>query len=213
MPLYEADFLGTPQPIQSKKGKSKTPVPKEDPPVQTEPELKPKRIYKRKKPEPETPAPEQVQPDPEKPSEPVKAKKPRTKKQPLNPTPSVSDESEPRLSPVPEKPKAKKSKKVQGTMPEKASPVAPKVQIVASQQGSSSGTEPPQWFRAYVLDEQKRRNAEKLKNDRKPQAVIKEQAQEVAKQEWENPAKRGMINNEVDRHMTKMYQMIHGRRL
>lgn len=142
----------------------------------------------------------------------LKKRKPKLPKDSPSST-SNSDESEYETMPsVPKKIKIRKKKTVSPTVPEKASNVAPKVQIIASQQESNE-TQPPQWFRAYVLDEQKRRNQEKLKKERQPQTVVKEIADEVAKQEWENPTKRGMINNEVDRHMSRMYQMIHGRRL
>jgi hypothetical protein len=200
--------------LPNKSTQKKKPEVKEKP----EPKKKPEVTEPKKKPEvKETPEPKKK---PEVKEKPEPKRKPKSKKgedlhtdKLSTSTSSNSDGSEYETVPtVSEKIKIRKKKAVSGTVPEKASKVTPKVQLIASQQESNE-TQPPQWFRAYVLDEQKRRNQEKLKKERQPQTIVKEIADEVAKQEWENPTKRGMINNEVDRHMSRMYQMIHGRRL
>jgi hypothetical protein len=221
MPLYEASFLGEPQPIKPvKKTKAKktpeAPVPE---PVAAPVESKPKTVRKRKAPEPATPAPETVQPvDDPAPYGLNKRGKPykRPQKPRQEATPSASDASE-----VADPPVVKKSKGKQKVVEqEEEVPVAPKKKTkkaVAAENkkviiDGHTADEPPAWFKAYLHDEAKRRNADKPKAERAKAVVVKHEADIKAHEKWSDGLVRDRVNNEVNSHMGRLYSQIYGRR-
>lgn len=204
MPLYEASFLGEPQPIKpvkksrSKKAAPDVPVPVEEP-AAIEP--KPKAIRKRKAPEPkeEVAAPIQQVEDPapyglNKKGKPYK----RPQKPVQEATPSATSEES--AAPEIEAPKKKRVKKAPA--PENKKVIIDGVAV----------EEPPTWFKSYLHDEAKRRNADKPKAERAKSAVVKNEADIKAHEKWSDGLVRDRVNNEVNSHMGRLYSQIYGRR-
>lgn len=69
--------------------------------------------------------------------------------------------------------------------------------------------EPPAWFKKYVTgvknEESQHRSPKKAKR------VIAKEANQVATEQWGNGLVRDRVRNEVDQHMSRMYQMIFNR--
>lgn len=69
--------------------------------------------------------------------------------------------------------------------------------------------EPPAWFKKYVAgvknEESQHRSPKKAKR------VIAKEANQVATEQWGNGYVRDRVRNEVDQHMSRMYQMIFNR--
>jgi len=85
-------------------------------------------------------------------------------------------------------------------------PVAKKVRIDPHVDG------PPSWFTQYVAGVKK--EEAKLSKEKKPQRQIKQEAMDVAEHQWNDGFTRDRVRNEVDNHMSRMYQMMFsGRRL
>lgn len=76
---------------------------------------------------------------------------------------------------------------------------------------NSKDIEPPQWFKKYVAgvknEESQHRSPKKAKR------VIAKEANQVATEQWGNGFVRDRVRNEVDQHMSRMYQMIFNRGL
>lgn len=74
----------------------------------------------------------------------------------------------------------------------------------------ASVDEPPAWFKKYVagVKNEERALAEAPK---KPKKEVAKEADEMARQQWGNGLVRDRVNNEVDKHMNRMYQMIFNR--
>jgi len=69
--------------------------------------------------------------------------------------------------------------------------------------------EPPEWFKKYVAGV---KNEESLhRSPKKPKREIAKEANQVAKEQWGNGLVRDRVRNEVDQHMSRMYQMIFNR--
>jgi hypothetical protein len=200
MPIYEAEFLGDPTPIKpkrtkkAKKEEESTPVP----PPTIEPSDKPttktmKRKNTQKKIE-EPPAVVEPVVEEEKVEEPPK-KKQRKQNTPPTPPPSPEKKEE-----EPVKPKKTRQKS-------KPLPPAPAVII-----DGKAADEPPSWFKNYLLTEAKRRNEEKEKKERVPVSEVKKVANETAQKKWNDGLTRDRVTNEVNTHMNRLYQQIHGRK-
>lgn len=72
--------------------------------------------------------------------------------------------------------------------------------------------EPPLWFKKYLLDEAKRRNADKPKGQKVAAVVVKAESDAVATEKWNDGLTRDRVNSEVTSHMNRMYSQIHGRK-
>ena len=71
---------------------------------------------------------------------------------------------------------------------------------------------PPAWFKQYVAGVKK--EEAKISRDKKPNKQIRKEAQEVAHTQWADGFTRDRVQNEVDGHMSRMYQMMFsGRRM
>jgi len=71
---------------------------------------------------------------------------------------------------------------------------------------------PPTWFTQYVAGVKK--EEAKLSKEKKPQRQIKKEAIDAAEHQWNDGFTRDRVRNEVDNHMSRMYQMMFsGRRL
>jgi outer membrane biosynthesis protein TonB len=73
--------------------------------------------------------------------------------------------------------------------------------------------EPPAWFKAYMHDEAKRKNDDKPKKEKAAAPVVKQEAVAAATAKWSDGFTKARVNNEVDAHMSRLYNQIHSRRL
>lgn len=194
MPIYEAEFLGEPVPIKKVK-KPKAPKTVKAPPTELAPtpESKPKPIRKRKAPEPKNAPAVEVQVATPPPSEASVSEAPPKKKRVVKPKPVVEEEDKP-------EPPKKISKKEAAKANKK---------IIVS---GDVADEPPSWFKAYLHEEQKRRNADKPKKERASAPAVKQAAEVQAAVKWSDGLTRDRVNNEVNGHMNRLYAQIHGRR-
>lgn len=90
-----------------------------------------------------------------------------------------------------EKPKAKKAKK-------------------AKTVATNTSNEPPAWFQKYVEGVNKEQNL--LNREKKPAKQVKIESQEVAAKSWNDGLTRDRVQQEVDGHMGRMYNMMFGAR-
>jgi hypothetical protein len=75
---------------------------------------------------------------------------------------------------------------------------------------TSTSNEPPAWFQQYVAGVKK--EEAKISREKKPQKQIKKEAKQVAQTQWADGFTRDRVQNEVDLHMSRMYQMMFGNR-
>lgn len=71
--------------------------------------------------------------------------------------------------------------------------------------------EPPAWFKKYVAGVKNEESQHQ--SARKPKKEIAKEADQMAAQQWGNGLVRDRVRNEVDQHMSRMYQMIFNRGL
>ncbi len=72
--------------------------------------------------------------------------------------------------------------------------------------------EPPLWFKQYIAGVKK--EEAKISREKKPKKQIQQEAVEVAHKNWNDSFTRDRVRNEVDGHMSRMYQMMFaGRRM
>jgi hypothetical protein len=92
---------------------------------------------------------------------------------------------------------------------EEIAPPKKKVKIVKAPVDESG---PPTWFKQYVAGVKK--EEAKISHDKKPKKQIQKEAEDVAVKNWSDSFTRDRVRNEVDGHMSRMYQMMFaGRRL
>lgn len=70
--------------------------------------------------------------------------------------------------------------------------------------------QPPKWFTKFHESIGREQSAQK--KDKKPVKHIKKESLEVAEEAWQKPAVREKVRNEVDSHMSSMYNMIFSNR-
>lgn len=87
------------------------------------------------------------------------------------------------------------------TVPEIAKPKVKKVRMKRNPE------DPPAWFQKYVEGVKR----EQAQGEKKPVKQIQQEAQEEAKTKWGDGMVRDRLTNEVDAHMSRMYNMIFGR--
>lgn len=75
---------------------------------------------------------------------------------------------------------------------------------------SSNSSDPPAWFKQYVAGVKK--EEAKISREKKPKKQIQQEAREVAQTSWADGFTRDRVRNEVDGHMSRMYQMMFGGR-
>lgn len=66
--------------------------------------------------------------------------------------------------------------------------------------------DPPAWFKQYVAGVKK--EEDKISTAKKPKKQIQKEAVEVAQKNWNDEFTRHRVRNEVDGHMSRMYQMM-----
>ncbi len=205
MPIYEADFLGEAKPISVNKRKTPrakvlkaaTETVQEEPPKPVV--EKKKRVYK---PKAKVAAPEieDTEASPEPP-----AKKQR-KRAPPKPKPQPSEqaiaEAQDEVTNDP-----KTVKQINKLALKKGAAKTSKKII-----DGEAADQPPSWFKAWILEDKKRTNDMKPKKEKITQPVLKQEAVALAKEKWDDGFTRDKINNEVDGHMSRMYQQMWGRK-
>jgi len=77
---------------------------------------------------------------------------------------------------------------------------------VPKKQKVADDNEPPAWFKQYVAGVKK--EEDKISTEKKPKKQIQKEAVEVAQKNWNDEFTRHRVRNEVDGHMSRMYQMM-----
>jgi hypothetical protein len=77
---------------------------------------------------------------------------------------------------------------------------------VPKKQKVTDENEPPAWFKQYVAGVKK--EEDKISTEKKPKKQIQKEAVEVAQKNWNDEFTRHRVRNEVDGHMSRMYQMM-----
>ena len=199
MTLFEASFLSEPVPVKKPKGKKKQEV-TPPPSIDETPEPLVKKPRKKK----EAPLPPQSEPIAVA-TEPVK--KPRKKKAVAETAIEIIEEPEPSR-------KRKAAAQEPDTTPEaKTVTESHKKKRTKKIIDGAAVDEPPSWFKAYMLDEAKRRNNEVAKPEKKPAVELKAVASEQASQKWKDGFTRDRVMNEVTRHQSNLYNQIFSKRL
>lgn len=116
-----------------------------------------------------------------------------------------------------EKRKAKKIQKLSTPPPSLDEEIDRAVEELTVKSSSTStlkrdDNEPPSWFKQYVSGVKK--EEAKISREKKPKKQIQQEAVEVAQKNWSDSFTRDRVRNEVDGHMSRMYQMMFaGRRM
>lgn len=113
-----------------------------------------------------------------------------------------------------EKRKAKKIQKLVTPPPSLDEEIDRAVEELTANPSSSKRdeNEPPSWFKQYVSGVKK--EEAKIAREKKPKKQIQQEAVEVAQKNWSDSFTRDRVRNEVDGHMSRMYQMMFaGRRM
>jgi len=69
---------------------------------------------------------------------------------------------------------------------------------------------PPAWFEKYIQGVKKEEAM--VREEKVPAKKVKQEAQETAKERWDDGLTRDRVANEVDNHMNRMYSMIFNKR-
>ena len=114
-------------------------------------------------------------------------------------TESVSEVLEVKPKPV------RKRKRVEKSMDEQVDEAVAKIP-----EPPSAGEEPPAWFKKYVAGV-KNEERELQERPKKAKKEVAKEADQMAQKQWGNGLVRDRVRNEVDKHMSRMYQMIFNR--
>jgi len=207
MTLYSADVLDIAKPV-AKKGKGKKNIEKE-------------KAIEVQEPEPEVVevAPTKKQPTEKQLAALAKAQESRKRKR--EEAEKVKQElldaekqKEQKKQEVKEKRKAKKIQKLVTPPPSLDEEIDRAVEelTVKPSEPKHNDNEPPSWFKQYVSGVKK--EEAKISREKKPKKQIQQEAVEVAQKNWNDSFTRDRVRNEVDGHMSRMYQMMFaGRRM
>ncbi len=77
-----------------------------------------------------------------------------------------------------------------------------------SPQSNLDDNEPPKWFMNYVSGMKNFQNQVSEKSMKKTKRVLKDEADDYAKEQWKKPDLRQRVTDNVDSHLTKMYRQI-----
>jgi hypothetical protein len=198
MPIYEADFLGKPEPIKKQRVKKVKELKEEKTPVEEVAKPKRKRVKQEETPSASSvAASEEIQPVQEQPVPPKRKRVAKPKPQPSEQLILETKEEKPNAEPeVIKKAASKKG-------------LTKKEKII----DGKAADEPPSWFKAWCLDQKKRENDEKPKKEKVSKPILKESATIEAKEKWNDGLTKDRVKMEVDNHMGRLYNQIYGRRL
>lgn len=126
------------------------------------------------------------------------------------PSDDESSQSVPENVPPPQpqpniEPHAIKKRKRQPSISKNVAPSTPR----NSPEPEHADQEPPNWFLKYVENMKSFQNEASEK--KKTKRVVKTEANDYAKQQWQKPEVRQKVTDTVDSHLTKMYRQIFGR--
>lgn len=237
MTLYSADFLDVAKPVETikKKGKKVAQESLETPVVEENADIAPMALKKEKK-----PATEKQLAALKKAQEARKVKREELEKSKLAETEAaekmktLQEEKEKSLIAkkelLKEKRRLKREEKKQGPTPEASSEESvdgmshavdeavaqvaevadkPKVTKRKRVQDQTEDT-PPAWFKKYVAGVKKEEGV--ISKEKKPSKQIRIEADKTAEIQWADKFTRNRVQNEVDGHMSRMYQMMFGSR-
>lgn len=106
---------------------------------------------------------------------------------------------EPTLEPV-----EVKKRKRQPSVSKKSAPSTP-----ANTPEPEHDAEPPKWFMKYVESMKTFQN--EVSDKKRTKKVVKNEANDYAKEQWKKPEVRQKVTDNVDSHLTKMYRQIFSR--
>jgi hypothetical protein len=207
MTLYSADVLDIAKPIP-KKGKGKKNVEKENSSVEveeTKPEIKAAPVKK--------PPTEKQLAALAKAQESRKRKREEAEKAKQDLI-DAEKKKEEKKQEVKEKRKSKKMPKLATPPPSLDEEIDRAVEDlhVKPAPPKRDDNEPPSWFKQYIAGVKK--EEAKISREKKPKKQIQQEAVEVAHKNWNDSFTRDRVRNEVDGHMSRMYQMMFaGRRM
>jgi len=110
--------------------------------------------------------------------------------EPIEEDPVIEAEPEPIPEPEP----------VIESIPEPVSPVIP----------MDVEEEPPKWFQKFVLQvkEEQERQAREAGERKVPQRVIKEEAEQIAQERWQDPKIREKVETKINKNLQSIYSMV-----
>lgn len=119
-------------------------------------------------------------------------------------TPSVSSEEE---VPVKKSRKQAKPKQVEQVAPVEvvADPIVEQKPRKQREPKKVDEHEPPAWFKTFVANT--RSEEAKLSKPKKPRQQVRQEAEEMAQNQWQDPHTRDRVNTQADNHMRKMHQL------
>jgi len=204
MTLYSADVLDVAKPVP-KKGKGKKSVEIQEP--VPEPEVVEVKPPKKQPTEKQLAALAKAQ-------ESRKRKREETEKAKQEIV-EVEKEKETKKEDLKQKRKAKKIEKLitpPSSLDEEIDRAVEELSVKKSTPTKNDDSEPPSWFKQYVSGVKK--EEAKISREKKPKKQIQQEAVEVAQKNWSDSFTRDRVRNEVDGHMSRMYQMMFaGRRM
>jgi hypothetical protein len=217
MTLYSADVLDLAKPVP-KKGKGKK---------EPEPESEPKQI------EPAPPVKEKKVPSEKQLAALAKAQESRKRKREEAEAAKVAAENaeKDRIAAAEEKQKmieakkeaAREKRRAKKQLPSPAESmdeeidraveeIAPSQKKIKTVKTPVDANGPPAWFKQYVAGVKK--EEAKISHEKKPKKQIQRESEDIAQKNWSDSFTRDRVRNEVDGHMSRMYQMMFaGRRL
>lgn len=70
--------------------------------------------------------------------------------------------------------------------------------------------EPPKWFQKFVLQvkEEQERQAREAGERKVPQRVIKEEAEQIAQERWQDPKIREKVETKINKNLQSIYSMV-----
>jgi hypothetical protein len=134
-------------------------------------------------------------PSPE-PSEPI----PEPVREPT-PEPVREPTLEPVREPTPEP--------VREPTPEPVKPVVNEV-VTQRQPYQPMEEEPPKWFQKFVLQvkEEQEKQAREAGERKVPQRIIKEEAEQIAQERWQDPRIREKVETKISKNLQSIYSMV-----
>ena len=123
---------------------------------------------------------------------------------------NINDEQE---APQQEKSDLEEKEEEEEEKPEPKKKHKPVQQKIAEDQTPVDPNVPPQWFNNYVLNEEKKQNELRKKEEKLSKKKLKVQASEDAKEKWNDGLVRDRVEKEVGNHFNRMYFNVFGKRL
>ena len=70
--------------------------------------------------------------------------------------------------------------------------------------------EPPKWFQKFVLQvkEEQEKQAREAGERKVPQRIIKEEAEQIAQERWQDPRIREKVETKISKNLQSIYSMV-----